>query len=91
MKIPFMKPPLTGTEENYFMEAWQSGWHGGDGVFTKKCHQFFNEEFDIAKTLLTTSGTDALEMASFLAGSRPGTEVIFPSYTFSSNHPCFYS
>ena len=84
-----MKPPIAGKEETYFMEAWKSGWHGGDGPFTKKCQKLFNEQFGVGKTLLTTSGTDALEMTSFLAGSAPGTEVIFPSYTFSSTANAF--
>jgi len=91
MNIPFMKPPLTGLEETYFMDAWKSGWHGGDGPFTKKCQKLFSDQFNIGKTLLTTSGTDALEMTSFLAGSAPGTEVIFPSYTFSSTANAFVS
>ena len=91
MKIPFMKPPITGCEQKYFNEAWESGWHGGDGKFTKLCHDFFKTEFGIGKTLLTTSGTDALEMTSFLANSMPGKEVIFPSYTFSSTANAFVS
>ena len=91
MKIPFMKPPITGCEQKYFNEAWESGWHGGDGKFTKLCQDFFKTEFGIGKTLLTTSGTDALEMTSFLANSMPGCEVIFPSYTFSSTANAFVS
>ncbi len=91
MKIPFMKPPITGSEQNFFNEAWESGWHGGDGKFTKLCHEFFKQEFGIGKTLLTTSGTDALEMTSFLANSMPDKEVIFPSYTFSSTANAFVS
>ena len=91
MKIPFMKPPLTGNEQKYFKEAWESNWHGGDGKFTKLCNEFLKNEFGIKKSLLTTSGTDALEMCSFLANAMPGKEVIFPSYTFSSTANAFVS
>ena len=47
------------------------------------------EKFGIGKVILTTSGTDALEMASLLINGRPGDEFIVPSYTFSSTVNAF--
>jgi dTDP-4-amino-4,6-dideoxygalactose transaminase len=84
MKIPFNKPYLAGNELNYIQEAVAYGKISGDGIFTKKCHDFFNEKFGFKKSLLTTSCTDALEMAAILSGIEPGDEVIAPSYTFVS-------
>lgn len=87
--IPFNKPFLTGKETQYIQEAVLSGKISGDGIFTKKCHQFFETKFNYAKTLLTTSCTDALEMSAILLDVGPGDEVIIPSYTFVSTANAF--
>ncbi|MCL4156473.1 UNVERIFIED_CONTAM: hypothetical protein GTU68_041236 [Idotea baltica] len=89
MRIPFNKPYLTGKEAHYLYQAVYSGKISGNGYFTKKCHQFFEERYGFYKTLLTTSCTDALEMASLLIGIEPGDEVIMPSYTFVSTANAF--
>jgi dTDP-4-amino-4,6-dideoxygalactose transaminase len=89
MKIPFNKPYLTGKETDYIKEAVASGKISGDGVFTKRCHQFFEERYGFKKALLTTSCTDALEMAAILCDIQPGDEVIAPSYTFVSTVNAF--
>ena len=46
--------------------------------------QFFEKKYGFKKVLLTTSCTDALEMAAILGNIEPGDEVIVPSYTFVS-------
>ncbi len=89
MNIPFNKPYLTGKEGHYIYQAVLSGKISGDGVFTKKCHAFFEKTFGFKKTLLTTSCTDALEMAALLINIEPGDEVILPSYTFVSTANAF--
>lgn len=87
--IPFNKPFLTGKETVYIQQAVASGKISGDGIFTKKCHQFFEERYGFKKCLLTTSCTDALEMAAILIDIQPGDEVIMPSYTFVSTANAF--
>lgn len=82
--IPFNKPFLTGKETHYIYKAVSSGKLSGNGIFTKKCQQFFEEHYGFKKALLTTSCTDALEMAAILCDIKPGDEVIAPSYTFVS-------
>src|SRR5204862_6856975 len=89
IKIPFNKPFLTGNETEYIRQAVDSGKISGDGLFTKKCSTFFEEKYGFKKVLLTTSCTDALEMAAILADIRPGDEVIVPSYTFVSTANAF--
>ena len=89
MMIPFNKPYLTGKEAHYLYQAVFSGKISGDGIFTKKCHKFFEEKFGFPKALLTTSCTDALELAALLLGIEPGDEVIMPSYTFVSTANAF--
>jgi dTDP-4-amino-4,6-dideoxygalactose transaminase len=87
--IPFNKPFLTGMETTYIEEAVRSGKISGDGMFTKKCHAFFEQSYGFKKALLTTSCTDALEMAAILSNIAPGDEVIMPSYTFVSTANAF--
>ena len=87
--IPFNKPYLAGPETKYIEEAVRSGKISGDGIFTKRCHEFFEQQLGFAKALLTTSCTDALEMAALLLDLQPGDEVIVPSYTFVSTPNAF--
>ena len=87
--IPFNKPYLTGKEHQYIHQAVISGKISGDGMFTKKCHTFFEEKYQYNKCLLTTSCTDALEMAAILINIEPGDEVIMPAYTFVSTANAF--
>lgn len=87
--IPFNKPFLTGKEAHYMYQAVYTGKLSGNGIFTKKCQQFFEEKYGFKKCILTTSGTDALEMAAILCDVKPGDEVIVPSYTFVSSALAF--
>ncbi|GGD41993.1 dTDP-4-amino-4,6-dideoxy-D-glucose transaminase [Emticicia aquatilis] len=87
--IPFNKPYLSGNELQYIGEAVQSGKISGNGVFTKKCQHFFEEKYGFRRCLLTTSCTDALEMAAILCDIQAGDEVIVPSYTFVSTANAF--
>lgn len=87
--IPFNKPFLTGKEAHYMYQAVYTGKLSGNGVFTKKCQRFFEEHYGFKKALMTTSCTDALEMAAILCDIKSGDEVIVPSYTFVSSALAF--
>ena len=87
--ITFNKPFLTGKEAHYMYQAVYTGRLSGNGFFTKKSQQFFEDKYDFKKAILTTSGTDALEMAAILCDVKPGDEVIVPSYTFVSSALAF--
>lgn len=87
--IPFNKPYLSGEETAYIIDAVNSGKISGNGNYTQKCHQFFREKYGFKKVLLTTSCTDALEMAAMLTNIQLGDEVIVPSYTFVSSALAF--
>ena len=89
ISIHFNKPYLTGKEAHYMYQAVYSGKLSGNGIFTKKCQAFFEEKYGFKKAILTTSGTDALEMAAILCDVKPGDEVIVPSYTFVSSALAF--
>jgi dTDP-4-amino-4,6-dideoxygalactose transaminase len=88
-KIPFNKPYLTGKEVHYIYQSVNSLHISGNGVFTKKCHEWFRNKFGFKHNLLTTSCTDALEMSALLSDINPGDEVIVPSYTFVSSALAF--
>ena len=87
--IPFNKPPLTGHEEQHVLAAMQNSKISGDGPYTRKCQQWFEEHLGCRKALLTTSCTHALEMAAILLDVQAGDEVIMPSYTFVSTANAF--
>ena len=89
MNIPFNKPFFIGNETKYISQAVKSGKISGDGMFTKKCHDFFEHRYGFKKVLLTTSCTDALEMAAILIDTKVGDEIIMPSYTFVSTANAF--
>lgn len=87
--IPFNKPFLTGKEAHYIYDAVYAGKLSGNGKFTKKCQEYLQTRYGFKKCLLTTSGTDALEMCAMLCDLKPGDEVIVPSYTFVSTALAF--
>lgn len=85
----FNKPPYTGNEDQYVLQAMRSNKMSGDGPFTQKCHQWFEQHLPCKKALLTPSCTAALEMAAILIDTQPGDEIIMPSYTFVSTANAF--
>ncbi|MUG31814.1 dTDP-4-amino-4,6-dideoxygalactose transaminase [Psychrobacter sanguinis] len=87
--INFNKPPYTGNEDQYVLQAMRSDKMSGDGHFTKRCHSWFESNLPCNKALLTPSCTAALEMAAILVDIQPGDEVIMPSYTFVSTANAF--
>ena len=86
---PFNKPFLTGKETAYITDAVASGKISGNGKYTQLCQNYFENKYGFKKCLLTTSCTDALEMAAILLDIQPGDEVIMPSYTFVSTANAF--
>lgn len=87
--VDFNQPTLVGKEFSYISQALEGSHISGDGVFTKKCHAFFEDKLGVKKALLTTSCTHALEMAALLLEIQPGDEVIVPSFTFVSTINAF--
>ena len=82
--IPFTKTSITDVEKKFIEEALEKSKICGDGIFTKKCTEWFKENCHIKNFLLTTSGTHSLELAALLSNLKEGDEVLLPSYTFVS-------
>lgn len=87
--IPFNRPPHTGNEDQYVFAAMRSEKISGDGKYGLLCQQWFEQQLNCKKALLTPSCTQALEMAAILIDIQPGDEVIMPSYTFVSTANAF--
>ena len=87
--IPFNQPYLSGKEQEYILAAVQENKLSGNGRFTKQCQKLLQDRYGFHRVLLTTSCTDALEMAALLLNIAPGDEVIMPSYTFVSTANAF--
>lgn len=89
MQIGFNKPPFTGNEPEYVLQAMRSDKISGDGAFGKLSQGWFEAQLGCKKALLTPSCTAALEMAAILIDIQLGDEVIMPSYTFVSTANAF--
>lgn len=87
--IPFNRPTIVGRELYYISQVILRGHAAGDGPFTKQCQALLEEILGVPKVLLTTSCTDALEMAALLLNIGPGDEVIVPSFTFVTTANAF--
>ncbi|HYW71235.1 MAG TPA: dTDP-4-amino-4,6-dideoxygalactose transaminase [Pyrinomonadaceae bacterium] len=87
--IPFNKPHIVGKELEYIEQAIANLHLSGDGLFSRKCQSLLEQELNVPKALLTTSCTDALEMAALLLEVEPGDEVIVPAFTFPSTINAF--
>ena len=87
--IVFNKPYFSGKETVYISDAVNKGVISGNGKYTQLCQSFFEKKYNFKKCLLTTSCTDALEMAAILLNIKEGDEVIAPSFTFVSTVNAF--
>ena len=74
--IPFNRPLIVERSLDYLSQALANLHLSGDGPFTKKCQALLEKQLGVPKALLTTSCTDALEMAALLLDIQPGDEVI---------------
>jgi dTDP-4-amino-4,6-dideoxygalactose transaminase len=88
-RIPFNRASVVGKEYDYMATAVAQGHISGDGPFTLKCQRFLETELGVAKALLTTSCSHALDMSAMLLQLGPGDEVILPSFTFVSTANAF--
>jgi dTDP-4-amino-4,6-dideoxygalactose transaminase len=87
--VPFNRPHLTGRELEYIAEAANASQLAGNGMFTRRCHEWLQHALGSPRVLLTHSCTAALEMSALLLDIEPGDEVIMPSFTFVSTANAF--
>lgn len=83
-RIPFNKPYVSPNALKYVEEALASDHQQGGGPFNRKAAELVRKINGGGEVFLTSSCTQALEMATILLDLKPGDEVIMPSYTFTS-------
>ena len=83
-RVPFHRPTLAAAAFEAVREVLSLGVLTGGGARTAACHAILCGRLPDTVPFLTTSCTDALEMAVLLLEIRPGDEVVMPSWTFSS-------
>ena len=82
--VPFNRPAQTGRELEYIRQVFEIGKFSGNREFTRRCTGWFEQRFGCSRALVTSSGTQALEMSALLAEVGPGDEVITASFGLSS-------
>ena len=87
-RIPFYRPALAHSAIGFVKEA-LSGSISGGGHFTALCHTLLRRAVPNAIPFLTSSCTDALELAALALDLSPGDEVVMPSWTFPSSANAF--
>ncbi len=88
--VPFNKPFIVGDEIDYISKSITENCQlSGNGPYTKKCHNWLENELGTYKAFMTHSCTAALEMAAMVLNIQPGDEIIMPSYTFVSTANAF--
>jgi perosamine synthetase len=81
MQVPFARPYFTGREGAAVAEVIASGWVS-QGPRVQAFEAAFAERVGAPAAVATTSCTTALQLALYVAGVRPGDEVIVPSLSF---------
>ena len=87
--IPFNRASLAGREMELIHKAVQDGHLAGNGDLTKIAEKQLADLVGGGRSLLTTSGTHALELAARTLRLQPRDEVIVPAYTFVSTASAF--
>ncbi len=83
--IPFQKPYCLEKALPLIEQALASGRTGGEGPMTQQCQSWFSERMPSLETLMTASGTAALEAAFQVMALCPGDEVILPAYAYPAD------
>lgn len=81
--IKFNQTSISEIEKEHVLNALEAGQLAGEGEYYSRLQDYFWKLYG-RRSIITTSCTDALEMACLLTDLREGDEVIVPSYTFSS-------
>jgi len=87
--IPFNVPSACGRELELVSESLSSGLTSAGGSFSQQASSMLAQATDSHEVILTTSCTDALELAALMMDFDDGDVVIVPSFTFVSTALAF--
>jgi len=90
-RIYLTPPHMSGLEQQFVQEAFDSNWIAPLGPNVDAFEQEFCEMTGARHGLAVSSGTAALHLALLLAGVGPGDEVLISTLTFSASvNPVIY-
>ena len=75
-------PHIPPTAWDYVKDCLDTGWVSSAGAYVTRFEEALAGYTGCRRAVVTVNGTAALQVALFLAGVRPGDEVIAPSLTF---------
>ena len=87
--IPFNRPSLEGGELDNMFAAVAAGHIASSGPFSARVTERLRSAIGASDVLLTSSCTDALELAALMLDLGPDDVVIVPSFTFVSTALAF--
>jgi dTDP-4-amino-4,6-dideoxygalactose transaminase len=87
--IPFNRPSIEGDELDLMVAAVDNGHVSAGGTFSEQVVELLKSALGSADVVLTTSCTDALEMAALLLDLGPEDVVVVPSFAFVSTALAF--
>ena len=87
-EVPFCRPAVSTSALGYVTEALFGDTTGG-GRFMMECHDLLRRAVPAGIPFLTSSCTDALELAALALNLMPGDEVVMPAWTFPSTANAF--
>ena len=80
--IPVYEPWLAGREQEYVLDAVQSGWISSLGAYVQRFEEEFARFCGVEHAVSVSNGTTALHLALHALGIGPGDEVIVPALSF---------
>ena len=83
-RIYLSKADVTQTEQDFVMDALQSGWIAPLGPHVDAFEREIRERVGVGHALALSSGTAALHLALLGLGVGPGSTVVLPSMTFGA-------
>jgi dTDP-4-amino-4,6-dideoxygalactose transaminase len=87
--VPFHRPTRVAEELASIAESLREGQSASASAFGKLCAQRLSETLGVSYAAMTTSCTHALELAALALGVEPGSDVVVPSFTFTSTANAF--
>jgi len=88
-KINFHEPSKSSKIKKYVNQSLNTNYYS-EGIFDYKVKKYLASNYGLKNTLITHSGTGALELSALIAKSSfPNKKVFLPSYTFSSTANAF--
>ena len=90
-KIWLSPPHMSGEEQQYIKEAFDTNWVAPTGPHIEGFEQAIGEYCGVGHVVALSSGTAAIHLALILMGVKSGDEVIVSSFTFSGSvNPIIY-